>query len=188
MRLSIYTKYLPTTNSRGSRIRATTGESYPGHTATVGYDYGLSGADVHWQAAKVVADKFNWHGEYIAGTTKDGYVFTPVENPRFFAGDRLAAVKCEPFEGSALFQIMDVHPRQWVPTTENMYYDMLGALPPVAYGNAENWTGFLMGEPVTHDARGDAIYSAYIRVDDNFYVQNMTVKEFKDLPKNLELY
>ena len=188
MRLSIYTKYLPATNSHGSRIKASTGEDYPGHTATVGYDHGLSGADVHWQAAKKVADKLNWRGEYVAGTTGDGYVFTPVENPRFFAGDRLAAVKCEPFEYSALFQIMDAHPRQWVPTTENMYYDMLGALPPVAYGNAENWTGFLMGEPVTQDTHGDAIYGAYICVDGKFYAQNMTVKDFKDLPENLELY
>lgn len=189
MRLSIYTKHLPATNSRGSRIRATTGESYPGHTATVSYDCDApSSVDAHWQAAKVVADKLNWYGEYIVGTVKDGYVFTPASNPRFFAGDRLAVVKCEPFEYSALFQLMDATPRQWVPTTEKMFYDMLEAIPPVAYGKAENWTGFLMGEPVTHDTQGDAIYSAYIRVDDNFYAQNMTVKDFKDLPENLELY
>ena len=188
MRLSIYTKYLPDTNSRGSRIRAATGADRPGHTATVGYDYALSGVDVHWQAAKVVADRLNWHGEYIAGTTKDGYVFTPVENPRFFAGDRLAVVKCEPFEYSALFQLMGASPRQWVPTTEKMFYDMLGALPPMKLRTDGGWTGFLMGEPVNHDAQGDAIYSAYICVDGKFYAQNMTVKEFKDLPKNLGLY
>ena len=188
MRLSIYTKYLPATNSHGSRIKATTGEDYSGHTATVGYDHGLSGADVHWQAAKVVADNLNWHGEYIAGATKDGYVFTPASNPRFFAGDRLVVVKCSPFEYSALFQIMDAHPRQWVPTTEKMYYDMLEVLPPVKSRSDGGWTGFLMGEPVNHDAWGDAIYSAYICVDGKFYAQNMTVKEFKDLPKNLELY
>ena len=188
MRLSIYTRYLPATNSRGSRIKAATGMDYPGHTATVGYNYALSGADVHWQAAKKVADQLNWHGEYIAGTTKDGYVFTPVSNPRFFAGDRLAVVRCAPFEYSALFEIMDAHPRQWVPTTEKMFHDMLEVLPPVAYCNVKNWTGFLMGEPVTHDTHGDAIYSAYICVDGKFYAQNMTVKEFKDLPKNLGLY
>ena len=188
MRLSIYTKYLPATNSRGSRIKAATGMDYPGHTATVEYDYGLSGADVHWQAAKMVADQLNWRGEYIAGTTKDGYVFTPATNPRFFAGDRLAAVKCEPFEYSALFQIMDANPRQWAPTTEKMYYDMLEVLPPVKLRTDGGWTGFLMGEPVTHDTQGDAIYGAYICLDGKFYAQNMTVKTFKDLPKKLDLY
>lgn len=63
MRQAIVTKYLGPTNFRGSRIKAT---AYAG-SITIDYDPGLSQQANHDNAAKKLAAKFNWHGEWIAG-------------------------------------------------------------------------------------------------------------------------
>jgi hypothetical protein len=50
---AIYTKYLPATNSRGSRIKATCDAG----SITIPYPYELSGDEVHRAAAKALCVK-----------------------------------------------------------------------------------------------------------------------------------
>ena len=50
---AIITKYLPTTNSRGSRIKATCSSG----SVTIPYPYELSGQAVHRAAAEALAAK-----------------------------------------------------------------------------------------------------------------------------------
>ena len=74
---SIATKFLGPTNSRGARIKATTGS---GRSLTIPYDYEL-GDKSHSKAALELARKFGWSGSLIEGHTEHGnvYVFSTGE-------------------------------------------------------------------------------------------------------------
>ena len=39
-------------------------------------------------------------------------------------------MSAQPLEWQALWDAMESNPYQWIPTTEKMYWEMLGALPP----------------------------------------------------------
>jgi hypothetical protein len=76
---SIETKKHGPTDTRGSRISATTAS---GIRVTIGYPYELSGVDCHALAAETLARKLKWidpeeafSSRWIAGGTKAGYVF-----------------------------------------------------------------------------------------------------------------
>jgi hypothetical protein len=73
---AIVTKYLPPTNTRGSRIKATAGAG----SITVLYPYDIDGQAAHRVAAQALADKFGWGRKYLGGSLPDdtGYVFVPV--------------------------------------------------------------------------------------------------------------
>jgi len=67
---------------------------------------------------------------------------------------------------------------------ERIYNEMLEVLPP-AIMRAD---AFLVGEPTTHNDKGEPVYGAYARVGKEFFVaRNMTVREFKEWkPENDE--
>jgi hypothetical protein len=73
--IAIQTKYLPATDTRGSRIKAYT---CIGHTATVPYDHALSSEKLHFEAVKALVEKHNldWDISNMRyGSTANGYVF-----------------------------------------------------------------------------------------------------------------
>lgn len=79
---AIHTKYLPATNSRGSRIKATCAAG----SVTIGYPHELSGQAVHRAAAQALADKMGWtspgYGPLLGGCLPDGgycFVFDNVQ-------------------------------------------------------------------------------------------------------------
>jgi len=76
---AIETKYHGATNTKGSRISAT---SASGVKVYIHYPHELSGVDCHALAAEKLALKLDWlklgeefEGKYIAGGTRAGYVF-----------------------------------------------------------------------------------------------------------------
>jgi FKBP-type peptidyl-prolyl cis-trans isomerase 2 len=74
--IAIQTKYLGPTNAKGSRIKAFTCN---GHSATIDYNYALSGEKLHFEAVKALVSKNNldWDiSEMTYGGTNQGYVFT----------------------------------------------------------------------------------------------------------------
>lgn len=73
---AIGTKYLPATDYKGSRIKAT---DFDGNTLTISYPGELFGEDVHRKAAEGLRDKMGWAGDLVAGATDKGYVFVFVE-------------------------------------------------------------------------------------------------------------
>ena len=75
---TIQTKYIGPSNVRGSRIKAWVADE-PKMQATIPYDHAMDNFHCHLKAAKALADKINWHGSYIAGSTKNGYVFVNIE-------------------------------------------------------------------------------------------------------------
>ena len=85
---AIETKYLPATNTRGSRIKATTAS---GISATVPYPHELSGMECHWEAARVLVKRLGWSGEYVCGGTRAGYVFVGTEYRPGVPGERFTA-------------------------------------------------------------------------------------------------
>jgi len=82
---SIQTRYLPPTNSRGSRIKATTAS---GLSTSIPYPHELSGADCHAAAVKALLVKhgFHWADRWAVGASIDGrgYVFVPVRHDNNF--------------------------------------------------------------------------------------------------------
>jgi hypothetical protein len=79
---TISTKYTSATNTRGSRIVAT---STNGDRVSIGYPHHLrEGEQAHWEAANKLAQKLGWTGTMQAGATKTGYVFVFVDSREQF--------------------------------------------------------------------------------------------------------
>ena len=70
---AITTKFLPATNTRGSRIKATAAAG----SLTVARDCALNIEQNHARAAEMLANKFKWKGRYYGGGLPDekGYCF-----------------------------------------------------------------------------------------------------------------
>ena len=82
-----------------------------------------------------------------------------------------------PLEWDALWAVMQQNPHPWCETTEHMYYEMLGAVPPKDMGAG----GFLVGEPQYHNANGEAVYACFITNQgkpERFQARYMTQAEF----------
>jgi len=73
MTQAIETKFLPATNTKGARVKAT---AWAG-SITLPYDYALNTDDMHRAAAEALAVKLNWKGDWLQGgnAKADGYVF-----------------------------------------------------------------------------------------------------------------
>ena len=71
----IRTRYLPPTNTRGSKIKA----SCRAGSITIPYPHELSGADVHVQALEALIKKLklDWGNEFIIGEDDQGCYFVP---------------------------------------------------------------------------------------------------------------
>jgi len=63
--IAIHTKYLPTSNSRGSRIKAYTAAhgDFKGFEVTISYPHEFDGVECHFQAVKalVIKHDLNWN-------------------------------------------------------------------------------------------------------------------------------
>lgn len=80
-------------------------------------------------------------------------------------------------EWADLWSAMDASPNDWIPTTEDMWWHMLEALPPRA-----TRTGmFLVGEPKTHNQEGKAVHACFRRVGTDYSAKHMTIAEFWSL-------
>ena len=80
MRQSIQTKYIGPTNTRGSRVSAT---SASGHRLTLEWDDAMNTDDNHKAAAQALARKLDWHGVWACGATPHGCVFVMQDGDRF---------------------------------------------------------------------------------------------------------
>lgn len=72
MAKAIETKFLPCTDTKGSRIKAF---DLDNNSVTISYPHELNQGQAHRKAAQALADKMGWTGELIGGCTKAGYVF-----------------------------------------------------------------------------------------------------------------
>lgn len=81
----------------------------------------------------------------------------------------------KPLVWNDLWQAMRQEPHAWVPTTQEMFNEMLCVLPPRAQGGG----AFLVGEENHHDADGEAVYACFKQVGDEFEARYMTVAEFR---------
>ena len=68
---AIITKYVPCTETRGSRIQA----KCEAKTIYVSYDHALNVEGNHIAAARELIKKLGWDGEWVNGGTSTGYVF-----------------------------------------------------------------------------------------------------------------
>ena len=68
---AIITKYISATNFKGSRIQA----KCEAKTIYVEYTHELNTEQNHIEAAKMLATKLGWSGEWVNGGTANGFVF-----------------------------------------------------------------------------------------------------------------
>lgn len=65
----------------------------------------------------------------------------------------------------------------WVPTTEEMYTEMLNVLPPAATGRS----CFLVGEPSHTGRNGETMYACFVARQGQYLARYMTLQEFRSL-------
>ena len=63
MRQAIVTKYIGPTNVRGSRVKATADAG----SLTLGWDHALDSEANHHRAARALAEKYGWSGDWVGG-------------------------------------------------------------------------------------------------------------------------
>jgi hypothetical protein len=80
----------------------------------------------------------------------------------------------QPLEWQPLWDAMDANPNEWIPTTEKMYWDMLGSFAP----RKTIGQNFLVGEALRSNGNGEAVYSCFTKFGDTYKAKNMTVNEF----------
>ena len=74
--IAIQTKYLPCTNTRGSRIKAWEPE---GKAVTLPWDHALDSVSNAREAAQALCKKMKWTGKMVSGWIGQGYVFVFVD-------------------------------------------------------------------------------------------------------------
>lgn len=79
-----------------------------------------------------------------------------------------------PLEWSDLWTAMDTAPKDWIETTEAMYWNMLECVPPRCMAGGR----FLVGEAKTH-VNGEAVHACFWSKDGGYFAKHMTVAEFR---------
>lgn len=80
MAVAIKTKFIGPSNTRGSRVKAETCDALREHrrSVTLEWDHALDGQDNHSRAAKALATKLDWDGEWHIADGGDVYLFVRV--------------------------------------------------------------------------------------------------------------
>ena len=76
---------------------------------------------------------------------------------------------------AAMKENYDVGNDAWVPTTREMYTEMLNVLPPAC----QRGDSFLVGEPKTHDAENQPVFAAFRKRGNATEARYMTIRQFK---------
>jgi hypothetical protein len=77
-------------------------------------------------------------------------------------------------EWSDLWAAMDAQPEAWIPTTETMYWEMLCVLPPRKMVG----DNFMVGEPLRHNSKGEAVHACFTKFGDTYKARNLTLAQF----------
>jgi hypothetical protein len=85
-------------------------------------------------------------------------------------------MSAQQLEWQDLWDAMKAAPDSWVPTTENMWWQMLEVLPPRAQARG----AFLVGEASRH-VDGAAVYSCFKQTGGEYIAKDLTVKQFKEM-------
>jgi hypothetical protein len=80
----------------------------------------------------------------------------------------------KPLEWKELWDAMDANPSEWIPTTKDMYWEMLEVLPP----HKMIGDNFLVGEPLRSNGKGEEVYSCFTKLGNTYKAKNLTLKEF----------
>jgi len=85
----ISTKFLPATDTKGSRIKATC--SFSNDSIIRSYDYSLDVEKAHAKVAIELAKKMEWDGEYASGGNDSGYIFAFIGNSNVYSTEEVTA-------------------------------------------------------------------------------------------------
>lgn len=80
-----------------------------------------------------------------------------------------------PLTWQPLWDAMKQHPDRWIDTTEQMYWDMLEAVPPRMMARG----AFLVGEADHHNAEGQAVYACFSKIGETYRAKYLTAQQFK---------
>lgn len=79
-------------------------------------------------------------------------------------------------EWDELWAALDANHDEWVPTTEEMFWNQLEVVPP----RCQEMRAFLGGEPVRSNAAGEYVYHCFKHSSTGYYARNMTVAQFEE--------
>jgi len=79
-------------------------------------------------------------------------------------------------EWAPLWDAMKATPTAWIPTTEEMYWEMLGCVPPRAMAGRT----FLVGEADHHNSDGFAVYACFKKFKEDYSARYLTLAQFKE--------
>ena len=79
-----------------------------------------------------------------------------------------------PVVWNELWAAMEETPSAWIETTEEMYWEMLEAVPPVKMTGRH----FLVGEAHHHNEQGEAVYACFKKAGTRFFARYLTVTQF----------
>jgi len=86
------------------------------------------------------------------------------------------AYPCIPQEWKDLWQKMNDFPFFWIPTTENMYHDQLGSVPPAAQSS----NCFLAGEPHHSNDQYENVYACFVHTKLGYFAKYLSLKEYRE--------
>jgi hypothetical protein len=81
-----------------------------------------------------------------------------------------------PLVWKPLWDAMRSTPDAWIPTTEEMYWDMLEALPPLRMRGG----AFLMSEADHSDESGHPVYACFLKHQGHYLARYMNCLEFDE--------
>lgn len=96
--------------------------------------------------------------------------FTKIKSDQQARGSSMT----EQLTWQALWDAMDANPGTWIKTSEEMYWNMLEAVPP----RAMRRRAFLVGEALRDDENGQAVYSCFKQVGSEYFARNLTLEQF----------
>jgi hypothetical protein len=79
-------------------------------------------------------------------------------------------------EWAPLWAAMDAKPLEWIPTTEAMYWEMLGCLFPTD----QRGGAFLVGEANNTNADGYPVYACFKQVGNQYFARYFTLEQFRN--------
>jgi hypothetical protein len=78
-------------------------------------------------------------------------------------------------EWAPLWAAMKAAPDAWIPTTEDMFWEMLECVPP----RAQDRDRFLVGEAERDNEQGQPVYACFKQVGDKFFARYMTLEQYR---------
>jgi hypothetical protein len=121
----------------------------------------------------IVADAPSWANKNPTYTTPEQHLKTYGQSSGY---EEFKPEPSNPLVWGELWSAIKANPADWIETTKEMYWEMLGCVPPRAMAGGS----FLVGEADNHNEQGESVHTCFRQQGAKYYAKNMTVAQFKN--------